>query len=205
MTYRRLAGLLSLTLLTGACVPLQTPDRVPMPADRDAQVQALDAWELRGRLAYKGLDGDGGQASLRWSHADAVSRLRFAGPFGAGAVAMTIAPGRVTMSDAQGERELEYVGADALEDLLRAQLGWSFPAAAARYWMLGIADPAAPAARDFTAAGEPATLSQHGWLVEYQRFAEFSGVEMPVKLTMSGSHGRLRVVVTDWRLGDDAD
>jgi outer membrane lipoprotein LolB len=202
---RRLAGLAGLAVLTAACTSLQAPAPEPTSADRDARLQALSHWQLRGRVAYKDPDGGGGQASLRWDQADAVSRLRLAGPFGAGAVAMTVEPGQVTVSDAQGERELQYLGPDALETLLRAQLGWSFPAAAARFWMLGIADPAAPAVQEFTAAGEPATLTQYGWRVEYERFAEFSGLELPVKLTMSGEHGRLRVVVTDWRFDRGAN
>lgn len=175
----------------------------PAPADwaaRDARIRALEHWELRGRMAYKDAAGDGGQASLRWAQTAVVSRLRVAGPFGAGALVLLVEPERVTLTDARGERTREYRGADALQTFMQSQLGWSIPAAAARYWMLGIADPKAPAERERDASGRTRRLDQHGWQIEYQRFAQFDGLELPVKLALSGPQGRLRVVVTDWRL-----
>jgi outer membrane lipoprotein LolB len=196
----RLAALLLAALAVSACTQLGS---VSKPVDAplsQRQLLELNAWELRGRLAYKDAHGAGGQASLRWWQTGESSRLRVAGPFGAGAYELTVAPDEVRIRDGQAERSLAYAGPDALEQLLREQLGWYFPAAAARYWVLGVADPAVPATAVRDADGRMAALEQHGWRITYQRFAEFDGAMLPVKLRMESVRAELRVVVSRWSL-----
>lgn len=192
---------LSLTLLVlSGCVQLARVSEPAAASLRQLELAELEDWELRGRLAFKDATGEGGQASLRWWQTGQVSRLRVAGPFGAGAYELTVAPDEVRIRDGQGERSVAYAGQDALEQLLREQLGWDFPATAARYWVLGVADPAVTATAVRDTDGGLTSLEQHGWLITYQRFAEFDGVMLPVKLKMQSVRAELRMVVSKWTL-----
>lgn len=198
MTLRPLLALLP-ALLAACAAPGPVRD-APDWDERRTRLLAADRWALRGRVAWRDAGGEGGQANLRWEQSGETSELRFAGPFGAGAWKLTLEPGRVSLSDAGGDRSVAYSGSRALESFLREQLGWSFPAAAARYWMLGLADPSARARERFDAAGRLAMIEQHGWDVTYERWADFDAAPMPTRLTLENPRARLRVIVTDWTI-----
>ena len=160
---------------------------------------AIDSWTMRGRVAVRDAEGEGGQASLTWQQTGERSALTFAGPLGAGRVDLIVEPDRIRFIDAGNEQTLEYTGADAAERFMSEQLGWSFPVRSARYWMRGLLDPDARGKRLLTADGELAGLSQHGWSVAYQRFAEHDGQSLPTKLQLEHPRLRLRVVISDWQ------
>lgn len=187
----------SLALFVAGCVTLPDTAATDWGARRDALL-AIDSWAMRGRIALRSVAGDGGQASLYWRQQAERSDLQLTGPFGAGRVDLAVWPDRVTLRDADGERELIYTGADAVERFMQEQLGWSFPVRSARYWVRGILDPAAPGKRLQNAAGELTGLTQHGWEVSLQRFADFDGLLLPDRLVLQNSQYRLRIVVSDW-------
>ena len=130
-------GLLTVSYGCATIQPAVSPTR----EDQVAGLLALEQWELRGRIAVKN-STDGGQAKIHWRQSGDTSQIRFTGPFGAGAYELLWKPGLVTVTDGRGEQAMEYRGADAAEDFLREQLGWSFPAGSTRYWVMGLADPA---------------------------------------------------------------
>ena len=190
--------LIVVLLLVSACTPMQS---VVSDVDWDARRQDLlarDAWNFRGRIALKDAQGEGGLASLRWEQAGEVSHLRLAGPFGAGAYTIDMAPGRVSITDASGERSLDYLGTKAAENFMAKQLGWYFPIASLRFWLLGLSAPGAPAAKQLDTTGRLVSLFQHGWQVHYERYAEFDAVLLPVKLVVESPQVRGRIVVSKW-------
>lgn len=192
-------ALLAAVLLTG-CTTLTEVGPPPDQLLLEQQLRELDTWQLRGRLAFKDTDGEGGQANLRWWQTGDAARLRIAGPFGAGAYELTLAPEQIVIRDAAGERRADYAGADAVEEFLRSQLGWSFPVTAARFWVLGLADPATAASITRNAEGRLDTLEQYGWRISYLRFTDVDGLELPAKLRMNSSRAELRMVVSRWTL-----
>ena len=104
------------------------------------------------------------------------------------------------MASSNGEFRHAYSGADAAAAFLQEQLGWSFPAASARYWILGLRDPAAAGEERFDAAGELAGLRQGGWSVSYQGFADVEGERLPTRITLEGPDARVRLVIDAWDL-----
>jgi len=192
-------------LLLGGCSMLQkTAPAIDWEQRRSALLQ-LDEWAMRGRIAVRDAAGQGGQASLSWQQQAEQSELWLAGPFGAGGVQLTVAPGRVSLRAPDNVPQIDYTGPDAAERLMRDHLGWSFPVLSARYWIRGLLDPAAVGDRQFGEAGELRGLAQHGWTVSFERFAEFDGHWLPVKLVLENTELRLKAVVSDWSTGARLD
>jgi outer membrane lipoprotein LolB len=188
--------LVALALLAG-CASVR-PVAVA-PENPNAALLALQGWEARGRIAFKS-GTEGGQATLRWQQSAEQSLIRLAGPFGAGAYDVTWAPERVTVANSDGEQSFEYRGAEAAEQFLQAQLGWSFPAGSTRYWMLGLLDPAAPGEEKRGEDGVLEAISQHGWEVRFERFQNVQGYQLPARFEVQNANASLRVVITRWAL-----
>lgn len=197
----RRAALALLALAAAGCAlqPPAAPPAVDWPA-RATALAGLDGWQARGRIALKA-EGRGGQGDLAWTQAGPDARIRVSGPFGAGAYEIRWTPAAVTVTSRDGEFSREWTGADAAEQFLAAQLGWSFPAVSTRWWLLGLPDPAHPAERTLAADGSLAALAQNGWNVRYERYVDAGGWPMPARLTVESDRARLRVVVDRWCLG----
>ena len=93
-----------------------------------------------------------GRAASSGCKPDRRHRIRLSGPFGAGAYEINWMPGEITVYSRGTEAAL-VLGPDAAERFLAEQVGWSFPVTSVRYWLLGLADPAAPAAEQVDAGG----------------------------------------------------
>jgi outer membrane lipoprotein LolB len=193
--HRSLVLVWALALLS-ACTSLQTIQPTGWAA-RQAELLKLEDWELRGRMAFRSGE-EGGQGKLHWQQAGAISFINIAGPFGAGAYDLVWEPGRVSVADATGKRSVEYTGADAAEQFMREQLGWSFPAVSARYWVMGLLDPADPGDEHFDDQSVLSGITQHGWNISYERFAEFDGFALPTRINMENGTASLRMVISKW-------
>ncbi|MCL4790691.1 MAG: lipoprotein insertase outer membrane protein LolB [Gammaproteobacteria bacterium] len=176
-----------------------TPDHAESAAARQAHLLGLAHWEARGRVAIKSAD-TGGQGSLQWQQTGSVARIRLSGPFGAGAYEINWMPGQITVLSRGAEAALEYVGPDAAERFLAEQVGWSFPVTSIRYWLLGLADPGAPAATQSDAWGRLLELQQAGWVVRYEDYAQSAATWLPRKLVIEREQLRLRFVIDKWLL-----
>jgi outer membrane lipoprotein LolB len=175
------------------------PDRTESAAALQERLLGLRQWEARGRVAMKSADS-GGQGSLQWLQTGSAARIRLSGPFGAGAYEINWMPGQLSVMSRGAEAALEYVGPDAAERFLAEQLGWSFPVTSIRYWLLGLADPAASAAEQSDAWGRLVELRQSGWVVRYEDYAQNDATWLPHKLVIEREDLRLRVVIDKWLL-----
>lgn len=193
----RAIALLFLLTLAG-CTSVRTVTS-PVEEARSAELLALQAWEFRGRIAFKSGD-EGGQANLHWQQAGERSLIRLAGPFGAGAYDVIWEPERVSVADANGQQSIVYQGTEAAEQFLQAQLGWSFPAGSTRYWVMGLLDPAAAGEEQRAEDGTLLAIQQHGWSVRFDRFKDVQGLALPMRLELSNANANLRVVITRWTL-----
>jgi outer membrane lipoprotein LolB len=166
---------------------------------RRERLLALEDWQARGRIAVKS-DAGGGQGDLDWQQRGPAAQIRVSGPFGAGAYEIRWEPMLLSVSSRDGEFSRAWTGPKAAEQFLAEQLGWAFPAASVRYWLLGLPDPAYPAAESFAPDGRPASIVQNDWSVTYERFAPAGGLAMPARLTLQSPAARLRLAVDRWCL-----
>ncbi|MCL4780470.1 MAG: lipoprotein insertase outer membrane protein LolB [Gammaproteobacteria bacterium] len=166
---------------------------------RQERLLGLGQWEARGRVAIRSAD-TGGQGSLQWLQTGPAARISLSGPFGAGACEINWMPGQVTVTSRGTETALEYVGPDAVERFLAEQVGWALPVTSIRYWLLGLADPAVPAAVQSDAQGRLLELQQAGWLVRYEDHVQLAATWLPRKLVIERGPLRVRLVIDTWLL-----
>jgi outer membrane lipoprotein LolB len=185
-------------LLLSACANLPVGNDGLSLARRQASLDAVPAWEMRGRLAVD--TGERAfQGSFSWRQdADALD-LAVRGPLGAGVLHVAGTPAELTFT-ARGEtRKLTDP-----ESELSALLGWWLPVASLHAWLLGLPDA------DYRASTEPGTdgtlaaLEQRLWRVAYPAYqlAPLEGTPMgvlvPRRIDMQHGELMLRLTIDDW-------
>lgn len=193
-------AVLGLALVLAGCAagPRSQPDdREAAWGALHARLQALDAWRAEGRLVVRS-GNDGGQAAFTWiERPDGTFSMRMAGPWGQGAARLTGGDGSAQLRAADGAR---YVAADAGE-LLAGVYGWDIPVAGLRRWLVGL--PGAGADYALDRFGRVTTLGWQDWHVEYRRYRQLDGIDLPAALTAvrAGDDTEIRVAIDGWRLG----
>ena len=202
MPRRRLLLLLPGLLLVGACAvgPRPVPDdRGSAWQETRARLAALDAWYAEGRLAVR-TGSDGGQAHFTWRERNGERfSLRLAGPWGQGAARLEGGAGRAELLAADGRR---FAGPDA-RALLLGVYGWDIPVDALRRWLIGL--PTRGADYRLDRFGRIATLQWQDWSLEYRRYRQRDGLDLPALLVArrGDTEVELRVAVDRWRLGGE--
>ena len=174
--------------------PQGTPDETAWQA-RLTRLGALGSWELSGRVGVITAK-DGGSGSLDWKQQGPELTFDFRGPLGAGAIHMQ---GDAAALHIQSSRGDDFITADPEQDLT-ANLHMPMPVLSMRYWMLGIPDPGAPYTKAVDARGEPVSLNQRDWQVEYQEYTDVQGYALPVRFTLSRGDVHIKVAVSQWAL-----
>jgi outer membrane lipoprotein LolB len=198
MTRGRLAVLLTAAMSMSACATLPVgPDGLSY-SERRAALEAVDAWEIRGRLAVDTADG-GFQGSFNWrQQADALD-LTVRGPLGNGVLRVAGTPSALQVT-ARGEtRTLEDP-----EEELSALLGWWLPVASLPAWLLGLPDGQFGAATEPGADGTLAAIEQRLWQVAYPTYQRqplagvANGVLVPRRIDLAHGELELRLTIDRW-------
>lgn len=195
---RRLAVVAVLVLAGCAAGPRTVPDdRAAAWRALESRLEALTRWRAEGRLSVR-MNGDGGQARFSWTDESAAGfRLRLAGPWGQGATRLTGGDGaaRLVTGDGRG-----YTGGDA-RGLLATVYGWDIPVEGLRRWLLGL--PAGGTDYTLDRFGRLATLQWRDWHIEYGRYHQVDGLDLPAVLRArhAAADTEVRVVVDAWRTG----
>ncbi len=162
---------------------------------RRPQLQSLEHFALRGRVAVAA-DGEGFNASLRWTQDGDRSQVTLEGPIGVGGAQLTASGDDLTVVTSRGER-IESTAAHAE---LAARLGFDPPLTSLRYWVLGVPDPAQPASESLDPAQQRlSALTQGGWHVEYLSYGSTGGEALPARMTLQRDAVRVRLLVDDWQ------
>jgi outer membrane lipoprotein LolB len=167
-----------------------TTPSAPETATRDA-IDLRD-WQASGRIAVSGTAA-GGSGSFVWSQQGGEATVQMRGPVGIGGLRLTLTEQSLRVATADGQ---EFVAEEA-EAELAARLGASVPAQDLRYWLVGVA---APGEHQWSKAVDTATLTQHDWRIDYQRFGVTSGVRLPLKLVAVSGPAKVRIVIDKWKV-----
>jgi outer membrane lipoprotein LolB len=161
-------------------------------------LQGVDQWKLEGRIAIN--DGrDGGSGRFNWQTVGEDSSMEFHGALGRGAWRLQTEEGGAVLELANGEvRRAASVGL-----LVEQALGWEIPVDALAWWVRGCAAPGDRDRRRLDEHGWLTGLSQFGWEIEYEKYADVNGVFMPLKLKASQDTHMVKLAVRDWLLGRD--
>lgn len=187
------AALASCASITPTELEPSLAERKKLFESRAASLAALERWSMDGKLAIS--DGeDGGSGRLEWRRQPGLSELAFRGTMGRGAWQLEIQPGHSVLNLANGETW----EAPEVSSLIQAHVGWNIPVDALEWWIRGMPEPKGVGVYDFDEGGRIHVLSQHGWTVEYQRYKEFSGLDLPTKIDARNGERRVRFVMRDW-------
>lgn len=189
---RKVACLALLLALAGCAGAPRLPQTVDWQA-RQTTLGGLSDWRMTGRVAVA-VDGEGGSGSLEWHEAGGVSDLRIAGPFGTGALRVTLGPDGMRLEDGAGAG---VEGAEAGQ-LLADRLGTEVPLAALRHWLLGAPAPGLPFKDATGGHGAPSAFAQAGWRVSVDRWQAVAGNLLPARLTAERDGARVKLVVSRW-------
>ena len=200
------AALMVMLVLSGcASTPITTDSAGAESAwlARQAALAAVPAWTLVGRIAVNNdnnaaSDGAPGavniSATLNWAQQPGDYRIDVVPPFGQGAIHLE-GNGEGVVMRLPGGRQLSAASPDAL---LYAQTGLRLPISSLRYWAMGRPDPASEARKALDDTGRALWLEQSGWRIEFLRYSQINGLDMPDKLTVTRPPMHLRLVIDRW-------
>ncbi|MFV0278794.1 MAG: lipoprotein insertase outer membrane protein LolB [Parahaliea sp.] len=190
------ALLLLLALLAGcASTPQQGQGERPWREHRN-QVEALQQWQARGKLALR--NGQQAQsATLLWQQRGGASELQLSGPLGMAATRI-LADGQ-TLEIHRGDevRVLDISTPRAIT----LNTGWDLPLAALPYWLRGIPQPGTEGSRLHVEQGLLRSLSQDGWKVRFDSYARFGNYTLPTRLQVQRQDTSVKLLLNDWRTG----
>jgi outer membrane lipoprotein LolB len=188
-----------------AVLLLQACAHLPVASDglsydaRRGQLAAVDAWEMRGRLAVD-TGGRAFQGSFNWHQQGDAIELAVRGPLGAGILQVSGTASRMTFTARGDTRVLTDP-----ETELSALLGWWLPVGSLHAWLLGLADPAFRATTQSGTDGTLAALEQRAWNVEFPAYqltmpdGRAPGVLVPRRIDLAHGELKLRLTIDDWR------
>ena len=186
-------------LLLSACAHLPVgTDGLSYDARR-AALTAVDAWDMRGRLAVD--TGDRAfQGRFDWrQRADALD-LTVRGPLGAGVLQVAGTPSSMTFTARGDTRTLADPEAE-----LSALLGWWLPVGSLHAWLLGLTDPKFRASSEDGADGTLAAFEQREWRATFPTYqvaplpGRTPGVLVPRRIDLTHGELKLTLTIDDWR------
>lgn len=166
---------------------------------RLANIGAMDAWALEGRLAVSDQD-DGGSGSFRWASLGTQTRMSFYGALGRGAWQLQASQSGAELQVADGG----VYRAATVGKLVERQLGWNMPVDALAWWVRGLAAPGEIAVRKLDEQGRISRLQQQDWKVEFGRYLDVDGVAMPGRITARQQGRTVKLAVRNWTLGPES-
>jgi len=194
--------LLLVAVLGAGCASLPEPP----PADNPGQVwkQRRDAlsriayWHLTGRLAVRN-GTEAWNIHLDWQQKGDDYQIILNGPFGAGKVKLTGDKAGVALQDSDDQTFY----ADNPGELLRERTGVIMPVEGLRYWILGLDTPGQTHQPKLDPQGRLAYLVDNRWRVNFRRYTEVSGLQLPEKIFIAKPEQdiNVRLVVDEWQLG----
>lgn len=158
---------------------------------------AVQQFSLEAKLAVQ-YSGKGYTARLEWQHAGQEDHMRIFSPLGQQVALIHRTAQSVTLTDQSGK---QHHAAD-VASLTERLLGWRLPLAGLSQWILGIPHTASPYQASYLASGEPATLTQDDWRIEYEDYQTTAlngrSESLPFTTRLQQQDVRLKLVIQHW-------
>ncbi|MDT8371532.1 MAG: lipoprotein insertase outer membrane protein LolB [Gammaproteobacteria bacterium] len=197
-TLASIAGLLVLTLLTTACVPIwqqrSAIETATLWQQRQTALLKLEKWQIKGRTVIR-QGNEAWNAGLNWQQKHDHFKIKLSGPFAQGGVILDGDSNHVVLTMDDGSQMV----AQTPEALLMEALNVHMPVSALRDWVRGL--PYAMNSIDdvqYDDQGRISYLKQGVWQIEYLRYVPFKQYSMPAKVFINHPKLSVRVIVDDW-------
>ena len=201
MTVRRTAAALLLAASLAACAS----QRVRTDTDgrgyeqRRSLLEAVDSWEMRGRLSVD--TGDRGlQGRFSWRQDVGSVELIVRNTLGAGVLRVTGPRDALTVT-ARGETRTLVDPERELSELV----GWWLPIGSLPAWLVGLPDPDFRAATELGSDGTLAAFEQRLWHAAYPAYQLADGagstgtVLVPRRIDLTHENLELKLTIDEWR------
>lgn len=195
--------LLLLTALLSACSGLHQRETLEFGGDASAwqahraAVEPIRSWTLQGKIGVRS-PAESGSGTLTWLQEQDSYDIRISGPLGRGATRLQ-GDSQGVVLDMAGQPTMQARSAEAL---LEQQTGWRLPVEHLLWWVRGLPAPDSPSRLQLDPQSRLARLGQAGWTVEYSRYQDVGGLQLPQRLQLSANDIRLTLVITQWNLPD---
>jgi len=163
----------------------------PWPEQR-AALEKLDAYSLTGRVAVVA-NGEGFSGTLRYQQQPHRSDLALDGPMGLGGVRVALEGEELSIDTSGGD----HLDGGAARAELEKQLGFSFPLAELRWWLLGVPAPGESTVDEVN--GAISVIEQVGWRISIDARAPALGFSLPQRLTATREGARMKLLVDRWQ------
>jgi len=199
---RNYLWLLAVVLLAGCAGVPEEPPPVDNPASvwqaRRSELSRIAYWHLSGRLAVSN-GSEAWHINLDWLQRGDDYQIQLNGPFGAGKVRLIGNAYGVELRDSDNKSFY----ADKPGELLQQRTGVLMPVEGLRYWILGLDTPQQTQPPKLDAQGRLASLVDNQWRVNFRRYTEVKGLQLPEKIFISKPEQEIdvRLVVDEWKLG----
>lgn len=181
-----------MVLLLPACSSLSI-NPVSSWEQHQSRVQALDSWQLGGRLNIR-TETASDTINLLWDQREDLYEINLNGPLGMGSVRIN-STGSYIVIEKSGEEPLYTRN---LADISVDYLGYEFPADELYYWIRGIPAPDSDSTVTLNDDRLLATLSQGPWQLEYDRYQAHEGLNLPGRIRMEHPPYRLTFLINRW-------
>jgi outer membrane lipoprotein LolB len=94
----------------------------------------------------------------------------------------------------------EILRSDTVDELVREQLGNEVPVSALAWWIRGLAAPGKPQRLVLDEGGRPTGLSQEGWQIEFERYRDFAGQQLPQRITARQGEWTIKLAIREWSM-----
>ncbi|MGE4355546.1 lipoprotein insertase outer membrane protein LolB [Halothiobacillus sp.] len=199
-----MAGIAITTLLGGCAQQPVSLDQASSIQNRlnpawqahEEAVRQVTDWQCIGRIAIR-TENQGGTVNLNWQQAGETAKIVLNAPLNQGTVQLVGRPDMMLITDSAGHRRLTSNPEASIEQLT----GWKIPITALPDWIRGLPHDK-NAMIQLNERGRLRTLSDDGWLIDYESYMPVPGLDldMPRKISVSRNDIRLRLIVESWQM-----
>lgn len=193
---------LILSLYLSACATLELKEP-PLNENlswnqRLQQVSQIRSWTTHGLVALR-TSKQSGSSNVNWQQNSSHDyKIRLFGSFGANNATITGNKHYVELTTAKGERRR----ANKPEKLIYDYLGWYIPVSNLNYWIRGIPVPGIAHTQTYDEYNHIINLKQAGWSIDYQRYTNALGVDLPKKINLNSANINIRIIIHSWNFNN---
>lgn len=164
------------------------------------QLAALQQWTASGKLAMRTARVSE-SATIVWQQHHQATHLQLSGPLGIGATTIESDGQRLDIRQGDELQSLDISTPDAI----LTNTGLDLPLSALTYWLKGLPAPDG-AIQQFEVNPQTQllqSLRQDDWEVQFQRYGQFEGFVLPVRMQIQRGETRAKIVISQWQTSFD--
>lgn len=161
---------------------------------RQAELKTIKNWEAKGAIALR-MENKADSASFNWQQQAKNYTIYLFGPMGMGSISLL---GNEKIVELKTDKQ--HWRTKTPEALLLEVLGWDLPVSHLNAWIRGLPAQGSQAKSAFDEFHHMINLKQDGWDIDYQKFAQVNGIDLPSKIILRQNHLLIRIVITSWSI-----